>query len=120
MVALVADNGAGKSTLVKTIAGVHPIDEGVIEWDGKAVQINKPHDAQHLGVATVYQDLALCDNLDVVANLFLGQEEIADGPGGLLRKLAETALAERAQDLLEHLAAHVRVSLDNLRLRELV
>jgi D-xylose transport system ATP-binding protein len=69
VVALVGDNGAGKSTLVKTIAGVHPIDEGVIEWEGKPVSINRPHDAQGLGVATVYQDLALCDNLDVVGNL---------------------------------------------------
>ena len=74
VVALVGDNGAGKSTLVKTIAGVHPIDEGVIEWEGRSVQINKPHDAQNLGIATVYQDLALCDNIDVVGNLYLGRE----------------------------------------------
>ncbi|ROV66777.1 ATP-binding cassette domain-containing protein [Streptomyces globisporus] len=74
VVALVGDNGAGKSTLVKTIAGVHPIDDGVIEWEGRAVQINKPHDSQNLGVATVYQDLALCDNIDVVGNLYLGRE----------------------------------------------
>ena len=74
VVALVGDNGAGKSTLVKTIAGVHPIDEGVIEWEGGPVSIGRPHDAQNLGIATVYQDLALCDNLDVVGNLFLGRE----------------------------------------------
>ena len=74
VVALVGDNGAGKSTLVKTIAGVHPIDDGVIEWEGKAVQVSKPQDAQALGIATVYQDLALCDNIDVVGNLFLGRE----------------------------------------------
>ena len=79
VVALVGDNGAGKSTLVKTIAGVHPIDEGVIEWEGKPVSINKPHDAQGLGVATVYQDLALCDNLDVVGNLYLGRELLHRG-----------------------------------------
>ncbi|MFE2651721.1 ATP-binding cassette domain-containing protein, partial [Streptomyces sp. NPDC059346] len=60
VVALVGDNGAGKSTLVKTIAGVHPIDDGVIEWEGRTVQINKPHDSQYVGVATVYQVLALC------------------------------------------------------------
>ncbi|MGQ4419370.1 ATP-binding cassette domain-containing protein, partial [Streptomyces sp. SAS_269] len=74
VVALVGDNGAGKSTLVKTIAGVHPIDEGAIEWGGKPVSISRPHDAQALGIATVYQDLALCDNIDVVGNLFLGRE----------------------------------------------
>ncbi|RKN38354.1 ATP-binding cassette domain-containing protein [Streptomyces hoynatensis] len=72
--ALVGDNGAGKSTLIKTIAGVHPIDSGTISWKGEVVRIAKPHDAQELGIATVYQDLALCDNLDVVANLFLGRE----------------------------------------------
>ena len=74
VVALVGDNGAGKSTLVKVIAGVDPADEGVIEWEGRPVQITRPHDAQDLGIATVYQDLALCDNLDVVGNLFLGRE----------------------------------------------
>ncbi|GAA0664859.1 ATP-binding cassette domain-containing protein [Kitasatospora atroaurantiaca] len=74
VVALVGDNGAGKSTLVKAIAGVTPPDEGVIEWEGRPVTIHRPQDAQHLGVATVYQDLALCDNLDVVGNLFLGRE----------------------------------------------
>src|SRR5204863_559555 len=54
VVALVGDNGAGKSTLVKTISGVHPVDDGAIEWEGQAVRISKPHDAQELGVATVY------------------------------------------------------------------
>ncbi|NED90899.1 sugar ABC transporter ATP-binding protein, partial [Streptomyces sp. SID11233] len=74
VLALVGDNGAGKSTLVKTIAGAHSIDDGVIEWEGRPVSINRPHDAQELGIATVYQDLSLCDNLDVVGNLFLGRE----------------------------------------------
>ncbi|MEV0371238.1 ATP-binding cassette domain-containing protein [Streptomyces sp. NPDC050636] len=74
VVALVGDNGAGKSTLVKVIAGVDPADEGVVEWEGRSVQITRPHEAQDLGIATVYQDLALCDNLDVVGNLFLGRE----------------------------------------------
>ncbi|CAM5548667.1 ABC transporter ATP-binding protein [Streptomyces spiroverticillatus] len=101
VVALVGDNGAGKSTLVKTIAGVHPIDEGSIEWDGKPVSIARPHDAQGLGVATVYQDLALCDNLDVVANLFLGREL------GRAKVLDEVAMEKRAKELLDTLSIRI-------------
>lgn len=101
VVALVGDNGAGKSTLVKTIAGVHPIDEGVIEWEGRPVQITRPHDAQNLGVATVYQDLALCDNLDVVANLFLGREILRGG------RLDEVGMEKRAQELLDTLSIRI-------------
>jgi D-xylose transport system ATP-binding protein len=74
VVGLVGDNGAGKSTLIKTISGVGPCDEGEIIMDGQAVKISSPQIAAHLGIATVYQDLALCDNLDVVSNLFLGRE----------------------------------------------
>ncbi|MBW8817898.1 MAG: sugar ABC transporter ATP-binding protein [Streptomyces sp.] len=101
VVALVGDNGAGKSTLVKTIAGVHPIDEGVIEWDGSPVSINRPHDAQGLGVATVYQDLALCDNLDVVGNLYLGRE--------LLRRgiIDEVSMEQKARELLSTLSIRI-------------
>src|SRR5699024_5690337 len=73
VVALLGDNGAGKSTLVKVISGAHAADNGgVIAWDGKPVDITNPADAQRLGIATIYQDLALCDNLDIVGNLFLG------------------------------------------------
>src|SRR5713226_624794 len=71
VVGLVGDNGAGKSTLIKVIAGVGPADSGDIFMDGKAVRIQNPQAASHLGIETVYQDLALCDNLDVVSNLFL-------------------------------------------------
>src|ERR1044072_7158682 len=71
VVALVGDNGAGKSTLVKAIAGIHPIDEGRLLFEGQPVKVSGPTDAVKLGIATVYQDLALCDNLDVVENLFL-------------------------------------------------
>ncbi|TJZ58990.1 sugar ABC transporter ATP-binding protein [Streptomyces piniterrae] len=74
VVALVGDNGAGKSTLVKVISGVAPADAGAVEWEGRSVQITRPHEARDLGIATVFQDLALCDNLDVVGNLFLGRE----------------------------------------------
>ncbi|MCX5600882.1 ATP-binding cassette domain-containing protein [Streptomyces phaeochromogenes] len=101
VVALVGDNGAGKSTLVKTIAGVHPIDEGVIEWDGRTVQINKPHDAQNLGIATVYQDLALCDNIDVVGNLYLGRELQKRGI------LDEVEMERRSRELLQTLSIRI-------------
>ncbi|HLJ36530.1 MAG TPA: ATP-binding cassette domain-containing protein [Ktedonobacteraceae bacterium] len=74
VVGLVGDNGAGKSTLVKVIAGVGPADEGEIFVNGQKVSISTPQAANRLGIETVYQDLALCDNLDVVANLFLGHE----------------------------------------------
>ena len=75
IVALVGDNGAGKSTLVKAIAGAHRIDGGEILIDGRAVAIGSPTEASALGIETVYQDLALCDNLDVTANLYLGREK---------------------------------------------
>ncbi|MEU8652356.1 MULTISPECIES: ATP-binding cassette domain-containing protein [unclassified Streptomyces] len=101
VVALVGDNGAGKSTLVKTIAGVHPIDDGVIEWEGKPVSITKPHDAQGLGVATVYQDLALCDNLDVVGNLYLGRELLRRGV------IDEVSMEKNARELLSTLSIRI-------------
>ncbi|ARH89687.1 MULTISPECIES: ATP-binding cassette domain-containing protein [Streptomyces] len=98
VVALVGDNGAGKSTLIKVIAGVDPADAGVIEWDGRPVHIGRPHDAQDLGIATVYQDLALCDNLDVVGNLFLGRETVRAG------LLDEVEMERRTLELLDTLA----------------
>lgn len=76
VVGLVGDNGAGKSTLIKVMAGVGPADSGDIFMDGQPVKITSPQVATHLGIETVYQDLALCDNLDVVSNLFLGREEL--------------------------------------------
>ncbi|GAA2641053.1 ATP-binding cassette domain-containing protein [Streptomyces axinellae] len=101
VVALVGDNGAGKSTLVKSIAGVGPADEGTIEWDGRPVRIDRPHDAQELGIATVYQDLALCDNLDVVGNLFLGNEIKSRGV------LDEIEMERRARELLSTLSIRI-------------
>ena len=100
VVALVGDNGAGKSTLVKTIAGVHSPSSGTIEFQGRPVTMAGPSDALHLGIATVFQDLALCENLDVVANIFLGQEV---GP----YHLDETAMEVRAWTLLNELAARI-------------
>ncbi len=74
VMALVGDNGAGKSTLIKCIAGIYAADDGEILFDGKRVSINGPKDAGRLGIEVVYQDLALCDNLDVVQNMYLGRE----------------------------------------------
>lgn len=97
VVALLGDNGAGKSTLVKAISGVAPADKGVIEWEGRTVQIRRPHDARDLGIATVYQDLALCGNIDVVGNLFLGREIRRFG------FLDEVEMERRSRHLLERL-----------------
>jgi D-xylose transport system ATP-binding protein len=74
VMALVGDNGAGKSTLIKSVAGIHPIDSGEIWFEGEHVSIHGPKDAAKLGIEIVYQDLALCDNLDVVQNMYLGRE----------------------------------------------
>src|SRR5229473_1645171 len=72
--ALLGDNGAGKSVLVKTISGIHAPDGGRILWEGRPVHFRTPKDATALGINTVFQDLALCDNLDIVQNMFLGRE----------------------------------------------
>lgn len=100
VVALVGDNGAGKSTLVKIMAGVHQPSSGDIAFEGQPVTLNGPSAALRLGIATVFQDLALCENLDVVANIFLGQE---------LNPIAldETAMEVRAWTLLNELAARI-------------
>ena len=107
VVALVGDNGAGKSTLVKVISGIHTQDSGRILFEGRPVTITKPNDAVALGIATVHQDLALCDNLDVVANLFLGREEINHGPGQVLRSLDETDMERRSHELLGSIAVTI-------------
>jgi D-xylose transport system ATP-binding protein len=101
VVALVGDNGAGKSTLVKIIAGVYHSDDGVISISGDKVSISSPSHAQQLGVATVFQDLALCDNLDVVANLFLGQERRNRGV------LDEVNMEQESWRLLRSLSAKI-------------
>jgi D-xylose transport system ATP-binding protein len=76
VMALVGDNGAGKSTLIKSIAGIYSLDEGELLFEGKPIEIHSPREAARLGIEIVYQDLALADNLDVVANMFLGRERI--------------------------------------------
>jgi D-xylose transport system ATP-binding protein len=96
--ALVGDNGAGKSTLVKAIAGVGPADGGEILMEGAPVKITSPQVANRLGIETVYQDLALCDNLDVVSNLFLGHEELTPW-----RSLSEVPMEKRTLEVLRTL-----------------
>lgn len=100
VVALVGDNGAGKSTLIKVLAGVHQPTEGTIEWCGKPVSLDSPGTALELGIATVFQDLALCENLDVVSNLFLGHEI---NPW----QLDEVQMEVRAWTILRELAARI-------------
>jgi len=98
IVAIVGDNGAGKSTLVKILAGVYAPDGGEIRFRGKEVSINSPTDSRALGIATVYQDLALCDNLDIVANMWLGHEI-----GALT--INEVEMEKRSWELLHQLSA---------------
>ena len=98
VMALVGDNGAGKSTLIKCIAGIHGYDSGEIFFDGKHVTIHGPKDAAKLGIEVVYQDLALCDNLDVVQNMYLGRE-IRD----FLFRLKEPAMEQRSAETLKGL-----------------
>jgi ABC-type sugar transport system ATPase subunit len=96
--ALVGDNGAGKSTLIKAIAGIYSIDAGEMVWEGSQVHLKSPNDATALGIEIVYQDLALCDNLDIVANMFLGREQTR----GLT--LNEDAMEARAEEVLASLS----------------
>ena len=101
VVALVGDNGAGKSTLAKVLAGVHQPDSGSIQVAGRPVHLPHPRASQAAGIATVFQDLALCDNLDVVANLFLGQERTRTGV------LDEVDMEREAWGLLKQLSAKI-------------
>ena len=107
VVALVGDNGSGKSTLVKAIGGIHSIHGGRILFEGRPVKVSTPTDAVNLGIATVYQDLALCDNLDVVENLFLGREERSGGLATVTRQLDETSMERQAHELLDNLAVTI-------------
>lgn len=103
VVALVGDNGAGKSTLIKCVAGTHTADEGTIIFDDHEVSIHTPSDATQLGIETVYQDLALCDNLDVVENMFLGRERVARLVPRCVEPLSELEMEKRALEVLESL-----------------
>jgi D-xylose transport system ATP-binding protein len=107
VVGLVGDNGAGKSTLVKVIAGTYQPDSGQYIFEGKEVSVNNPKEAANLGIQTVYQDLALCDNLDVVANLYLGREEMQPSVPGLLNTIDEITMEQSALRFIKEL--HVRI-----------
>jgi D-xylose transport system ATP-binding protein len=99
VMALVGDNGAGKSTLIKCVAGIHGYDSGDIVFDGTPVHIHGPKDAAKLGIEVVYQDLALCDNLDVVQNMYLGRE-VRD----VFFRLKEPIMEQRTAETLKSLA----------------
>jgi D-xylose transport system ATP-binding protein len=104
VVALVGDNGAGKSTLVKAIAGVQLCDEGTFYMRGTEVSISSPKDATALGITTVYQDLALCDNLDIVANLYLGHERFVENAIRFTGYIDEIEMEKSSLKLLESLS----------------
>ena len=110
--ALVGDNGAGKSTLVKAVAGIYPIDTGEYRFDDKPVTVHGPKDASALGIEVVYQDLALCENLDIVENMFLGRES----KNGIV--LDEATMESKAREALKSLSVRtvksVRQSVSSL------
>jgi len=110
--ALIGDNGAGKSTLVKSIVGIYGIDSGTVKFEGEPVHIAGPMDAAALGIEVVYQDLALCENLDIVQNLFLGRERLRRG------LLDEASMEQSARETLASLSVRtvksVRQSVSSL------
>src|SRR5438034_3965480 len=114
VMALVGDNGAGKSTLIKCVAGIYSIDSGEVFFDGQPVNIHGPKDAARLGIEVVYQDLALCDNLDVVQNMYLGREEHDS-----VYRLNEPAMEQRTAETLKSLAVttirSIRQAVDSLQ-----
>jgi D-xylose transport system ATP-binding protein len=106
VVALIGDNGAGKSTLVKIVSGVDSPDSGEIRVRGELARLTSPRAAAEAGIRTVFQDLSLCDNLDAVQNLFLGQER--HGPIWTGRRIRRHAMEEQAQRILESLSVQLR------------
>ncbi|MCC7450908.1 MAG: sugar ABC transporter ATP-binding protein [Anaerolineae bacterium] len=111
VVALLGDNGAGKSTLIKMISGVYPFDGGEMFFDGKPVHISGPMHARDLGIETIYQDLALAENLDVGANVFLGREVLKKQLGGLVRTVDDEYMRKEAAGVLKRL----EIEIPNLR-----
>lgn len=113
VVGLVGDNGAGKSTLVKVISGTYQPDSGQYIFEGREVTVNNPREATDLGIQTVYQDLALCDNLDVVANLYLGREETQPAIPGLFDSIDEITMEQKAL----HFIKDLHVTIPSIRAR---
>ena len=107
VVGLVGDNGAGKSTLIKTISGIYVSDSGEFRFQGTVVHVGGPRDVARLGISTVYQDLALCDNLDVVANLYLGREQVRSILPGVPPTLDEVAMEQPAIQVLRELSVKI-------------
>jgi D-xylose transport system ATP-binding protein len=113
VIGLVGDNGAGKSTLVKVISGTYRPDSGQYIFEGRAVTVSTPGDATNLGIQTVYQDLALCENLDVVANLYLGRERTRSVVPGVLGVIDEVAMERKSTEFVREL----HVTIPSLRSR---
>jgi simple sugar transport system ATP-binding protein len=108
VVALVGDNGAGKSTLVKSLVGVHPPDSGEILFEGREVHIHTPHDARDLGIETVYQDLALAEEIDPAANMYLGREILRPGVLGKLGFLDKGTMRQKSDDAFRNLGVRIQ------------
>ncbi|MDK2897235.1 MAG: ribose transport system ATP-binding protein [Candidatus Atribacteria bacterium] len=106
VVALLGDNGAGKSTLIKVVSGVYPPDEGEIYFEGKEVKINNPMDAIQLGIETIYQDLALAENLNVYSNIFLGREKLKKWLG-LVSVLDHDYMHDESKKVLDRLGIEI-------------
>ena len=106
VVGLLGDNGAGKSTLIKCISGVHQADEGEVYFEGRLSNFARPIDARHQGIETIYQDLALANNLDVGANIFLGREVKKRHLGGLIHMLDEPHMLRESRATLQSLEIH--------------
>jgi ABC-type sugar transport system ATPase subunit len=107
VVGLVGDNGAGKSTLIKMVAGVYQPDDGEIYFDNQKVTFSQPREARDAGIETIYQDLALAENLDVGSNIFLGREVKRDYLGGLIHTLNRRKMQDESADILSRLEIHI-------------
>jgi simple sugar transport system ATP-binding protein len=107
VVGLLGDNGAGKSTFIKMVSGVYQPDEGEIFFDSRKMEFNGPREARDKGIETIYQDLALAENLDIGSNIFLGREMKKSWLGGLIHTLDRTKMREESSQVLDRLDIHV-------------